>query len=50
MKGLDRILRGGLYRSRNGGFLINDADKNMYHIPKADDLATKDLINIERYC
>lgn len=39
-----------IYRARTGGFLINDADNNLYHIKNTDILAPKDLIRVERYC
>jgi hypothetical protein len=38
-----------IYRSRKGGFLINDIDNNLYHVDRGV-LGYKDLIRVERYC
>ena len=39
-----------IYRSRTGGFLVNDVDNNLFHIEDRHILSPKDLIRIERYC
>jgi hypothetical protein len=38
-----------IYRSRRSGFIINDAESNIYHVDR-NVLDDKDLIRIERYC
>jgi len=38
-----------IHRLRSGGFVILDADRNMYLIPTREVLAFGDLIRIERY-
>lgn len=42
--------RDNIRRSRAGGFLVTDADNNLYHLKDESALLPKDLITIERYC